>query len=71
MKLEVNSKYGVMISETNRFLVFNCRKDLGHPVNLSGVFNASVLNSLWYIVTGKRFDLGDPTLKTLITLLIE
>ncbi|CAL8092016.1 unnamed protein product [Orchesella dallaii] len=47
------------------------RMDIGHPVDLSGVFNASVLNSLWHIVTGNRFELNDPTLKNLITLVID
>ncbi|CAL8109768.1 unnamed protein product [Orchesella dallaii] len=64
------SMEGMLIHELQD-LQNTLRKDVGKPVNLSGVFNASVLNSLWYIVTGNRFELTDPTLKTLITLLID
>jgi hypothetical protein len=45
------------------------RKDLGKPVSLSGTLNASVFNSLWYIVAGKRYELDDPEFGEAISLL--
>ncbi|ODM94701.1 Methyl farnesoate epoxidase [Orchesella cincta] len=64
------SMEGMLIHELQE-LQNTLKNDIGHPVSLAGVFNASVLNSLWHIVTGNRFELTDPTLKNLIKLLIE
>jgi hypothetical protein len=57
----------ILAKESIFWLVY--RKDLGKPVSLSGTFNASVFNSLWYIVTGKRYELDDPEFGEAISLL--
>jgi hypothetical protein len=36
------------------------RDNIGKPIQLKNKFNASVLNSLWYICTGDRFEVNDP-----------
>ena len=46
------------------------RKNIGIPINLSGSFNASVLNSLWSILSGKRYELDDPKFSEAISLMI-
>jgi hypothetical protein len=53
----------------NTFLSY--RLEIGKPLNLTGSFNASVLNSLWSILTGKRYELDDPKFQTAITLILE
>jgi len=44
---------------------------MGKSLSLAGLFNASVLNSLWYILTGKRYERDDPEFKEALNLLIE
>ncbi len=53
------------------FLKLLYRKETGQSINLSGAFNASVLNSLWSILTGKRYELDDPKFTETISLLIS
>jgi cytochrome P450 len=45
--------------------------NIGKPISLKSRFNASVINSLWYICTGSRFDLEDPDFLFLITTIID
>jgi len=42
------------------------RKDLGKPKSLSLIFNISVVNALWKIITGKTLELDDPKLKQIV-----
>ncbi|CAG7833832.1 unnamed protein product [Allacma fusca] len=53
--------------ELGNFLAANVDK----PMSLKSRFNASVLNSLWYICTGSRFDVEDPDFLFLITNIID
>ena len=32
-------------------------KDLDHPISVRNKFNISVINGLWSIIAGKRYDL--------------
>ena len=41
-------------------------KKLGKPFKMQQIFNVAVVNGLWKILTGKRFDLDDPKLKDLV-----
>jgi len=47
------------------------RKDLGKPICLRLLFNISVVNALWRILTGKSFALDDPQLNKIVKQLDE
>lgn len=46
-------------------------ENLGKPLDLRSKFNASVLNSLWYICTSTRFEVNDPDFQFLISNFID
>jgi cytochrome P450 len=62
------SMEGLLLHELQEFLN-HLDKEVGKPVDLKNIFNASVLNSLWFLITSHRFDLQDPDFKKVIALL--
>jgi hypothetical protein len=46
-------------------------ENTGKPIQLKNKFNASVLNSLWYICTGSRFEVNDPDFLFMIDCFIK
>ena len=43
----------------------------GEPVDIAGKFNLPILNSLWRITVGQRFDYDDPKLRRILANLTE
>ncbi|CAL8109685.1 unnamed protein product [Orchesella dallaii] len=48
-----------LLYEAQELMTF-FKENQGKPIGLRNKFNASVLNSLWYISTGTRFGVDDP-----------
>ena len=42
------------------------KKCLGQPLSIKNRFNISVINALWTLIAGKRFELEDPELLALV-----
>ena len=40
---------------------------LDEPIQFSGTYNASIINALWSIITGQKFDLDDPAFHKLVS----
>ncbi|KAJ2944347.1 hypothetical protein O0L34_g18349 [Tuta absoluta] len=57
------------ITEECRALVELRTKDAGQPIPVNHMFDVSIINILWRIVAGKRYDLDDDRLKELCHLI--
>nr|AKH03514.1 cytochrome P450 3075C1 [Paracyclopina nana] len=55
-----------LLSEEVQKLVQVFRLHQNQPLNLNRTMNVSILNALWSIVVGERFELDDPKLATVI-----
>lgn len=55
-----------LIMEEVREIVDWMKKEEGHPLEVNRKFSLAVLNSLWMILSGKRFDQHDTTLNDLL-----
>jgi cytochrome P450 len=60
-----------LIQEEIKQLCGSFDEQLDHPMSLDMVFNSSVVNALWTIISGTRFELDDPELKQLARILDE
>ena len=49
-------------------LVKKLSKNLGNAFDLNQTFNISIVNALWMIVVGERFELDDPKLQEIVKL---
>lgn len=47
-------------------LIASFQKEAGKPLVTQNRFNIAVLNALWTILTGDRFDQNDPRVKAVI-----
>jgi len=56
----------LLIMEEVREMIEWMKNEEGHPLSLNRKFSLAVLNSLWQIVSGKRFDQKDTTLNDLL-----
>lgn len=56
----------VMAHEDIADLIEKFRKDTGQPISVADRFNMSVINSLWYIISGQRHDIDDPNFKAIL-----
>ena len=45
------------------------KNNAGKPINLNRTMNVSVLNALWFILTGEKMDLNCPTSLKIVNLL--
>ncbi|KAF9419040.1 hypothetical protein HW555_004367 [Spodoptera exigua] len=67
-----NSKFmESYIAEECRALVKLRTGDAGQPILVNSMFNISIVNILWRLVAGKRYDLEDRKLKTLCDLIMR
>jgi hypothetical protein len=41
-------------------------KQVDHPLSMNQIFNISVINGLWTLISGSKFELDDPRLIKLI-----
>ncbi|XP_075978468.1 farnesoate epoxidase-like isoform X2 [Anticarsia gemmatalis] len=57
------------ISEECRALVNLRMSDAGQPIQANDMFHITIVNILWRLVAGKRYDLEDAKLKTLCDLI--
>lgn len=42
---------------------------IGKPIDLRNMFNRSIFNSLWYIISGKRYKNADPKITKMVSLI--
>lgn len=59
------------ISEECRELVKLRTNDAGRPILVNNMFNITIVNILWRLVAGKRYDLEDKKLKFLCDLIMR
>lgn len=59
------SMEGLMMEEIKE-LVASFRREVGQPIVTQNKFNIAVLNALWTILTGQRFDQNDPRVRNII-----
>ncbi|XP_038223594.1 farnesoate epoxidase-like [Zerene cesonia] len=59
------------ISEESRALVELRKADSGTPIVVNHMFDVAIVNILWKLVAGKRYDLRDPHLITLCNLITQ
>ncbi|XP_021181458.3 farnesoate epoxidase isoform X1 [Helicoverpa armigera] len=59
------------ISEECRELVKLRTNDAGRPILVNNMFNITIVNILWRLVAGKRYDLEDKKLKLLCDLIMR
>ena len=45
--------------------------NLNRPFYVDGLFNISVLNSLWVVATGEHVDIDNPKMKKIVSLISE
>ena len=57
---------GLMIMEEVELFTEEMRKSDGQPVDLADKFNLPILNALWNVTVGQRFDYNDPKLTSLL-----
>jgi cytochrome P450 len=55
-----------MIQDEIILLCNSLDKQVGLPLAMDRIFNISVINALWTLISGSRFELDDPKLKKLI-----
>ena len=55
-----------MIMEEVELFTEEMRKSDGQPVDLADKFNLPILNALWNVTVGQRFDYNDPKLTSLL-----
>ena len=55
-----------MIKEEVQLFTEEIRKSKGEPLNFTNKFNLLILNALWNVTVGQRFDYDDPKLISLI-----
>jgi cytochrome P450 len=55
-----------IIQHEIRQLCNSLDKQLDHPLAMDHIFNISVVNALWTLISGSRFELNDPELLELI-----
>lgn len=58
-----------ILTEEVHKLVQAFRKQQNQPLNLNRTMNVSILNALWSIVVGDRFELDDPKLSGVIQMI--
>ena len=56
----------LMIMEEVELFTEEMRKSDGQPVDLADKFNLPILNALWNVTVGQRFDYNDPKLTSLL-----
>ena len=55
-----------LIHEEIRQLFEQLDKQINQPLTMSLIFNVSVLNALWTLLTGSRLPLDDPKLQDMV-----
>ena len=60
------SGMGLMIMEEVELFTEEMSKSDGQPVDLADKFNLPILNALWNVTVGQRFDYNDPKLTSLL-----
>ena len=61
----------VIIQEEIKELIDRFKTEVGKPVSTVNRFNVAVVNALWTIITGERFDQDDPELNKTITMVTQ
>lgn len=55
-------------TETNNFKNFHFQ---GEPIDMNRMMNLSIINALWVILVGEKFELDDPKLNKVIEMFDE
>ena len=56
-----------LIQEEIRELCSHLNTKLDQPLSVNLIYNLSVVNALWTLISGSRFSLADPKLEELVT----
>jgi len=59
---------GLLLHEVDELVQYFKKEYIGKPVDLKYSFNRSVFNSVWYIISGERFNSTDPEFQKMISL---
>ncbi|XP_037048891.1 cytochrome P450 2J6-like [Bradysia coprophila] len=59
---------GLLLQEVEELVQYFKKEYIGKPVDLKHSFNRSVFNSVWYIISDRRFERTDPVFMKMISL---